>query len=317
METEDLIWVAGSLHSHLFWTDYRNWIEKHLPIFGAAFDLEFVIDTCISYGKDFQGSVDIMAHQLGKNPFIEDRFQKLIKTAKPNSKYEFFFSPTEIHAIYEDKEGNEKDFYIPRMQEIITENPLAHILALGLDKKHNIPGGMSALNTLLKIREEGGYAILNHALVCNAFIKKQILDFYKEGLILAAEFNGGVTIDSKIGAYLARKIGKTENPPLKKDNEKILDLEKEILIFSNNDSRCKWDVKRSAYTKCLIENDNSKPLIPRLVTAMQNESKNIKYGLDRKYIEPSYKYSGFYSIWWHGLCGAISHKTQNPSMPAL
>lgn len=280
----------------------------------SPFDLDFFVKTCMKYERDFQAVLDIMAHQKGKEAFIENRYEELIKTAKPNKFYDAEFFPNSkfpTETIIHFKNG--KKFYIPRTQEIITENLLAHILAIGLGKSSNIPGGLSAYETLKIIKNEGGYAILNHSLVCKAFEKEQVKKYFEEKLILGAEFNGGITIDSKLGEYIAKKFGNTENPPLKKENKSILDLEKKVLIIANDDSRCKSDVKYGAYTEYLVDM-NKQGFVSGLVEAMQNE---IKTGLNGKHVNRHDQYSKWFSLWYHGVCGVVSHKTQNPPMPAL
>lgn len=311
MENEKLKWVSGSLHSHGFWTDYRNLHERIL----APFSLDNFAKTCMKYGRDFQAVLDIMAHQKGKNPLQENRYEDLIKTVRSNSNYEVEFFPNaefpiETRVFF----NNGEEFYIPRTQEVLTENLLAHILVLGLGKNNNIPGGLPALETLYIIKDKGGHAFINHPLVCGAFTKEQIQEYFKKGLVIGAEFNGGVTLDSKLGIYLAKKIGKTEHPPLKKENESILNLEKKVLIVSNDDSRCKWDVKRGAYTEYLISSNEKSSLTERLVASMQNE---VQRGFNQTHVKRHDNYSGFYSLWYHGLCGKVSHFTQKESLPEL
>ncbi|MEN7982336.1 MAG: hypothetical protein ABFQ65_02730 [Nanoarchaeota archaeon] len=290
----------GSLHSHGLWTDYRNWHEK----LRAPFNLDFFFKTCIKYGRDFQGVLDIMAHLDGEEIFQEERYKKLIKTADPKKNYEVESSEIETKIIYEDKKGDEKEFYIIRPQEIILKNPRQHILALNLNHKNNISGGRYVRETLKEIQKKGGSGFLNHALVCGAFREEEIKNYFEEGLILGTEFNGGVTIDSKLEIYLARKVDK--KPPLKKDNENILRLEGQVLIVANDDARCKSDVEHGAYTEYLVDKNSKRPLTERLIESMKNE---IKSGLNGDYIQRNDQYSSWHSIWAHGINGYISELT--------
>ncbi len=290
----------GSLHSHGFWTDYRN---KH-EMFFAPFNLNFFFKTCVKYGRDFQGVLDIMAHLDKKKPFEEERYKNLIATADPLKDYEVEFSEIETKIIYEDKEGKEKEFHILRPQEIVLKNPRQHILALNLNYKNNISGGREVRETLKEIQERGGSAFLNHAIVCGAFSEEEIKNYFEEGLIFGTEFNGGVTVNSKLGIYLARKADK--NPPLKKDNERILELEGKVLIVANDDARCESDVKYGAYTEYLVDNNPSIFLTERLIESAKNE---IKSGLKGNYIQRHDQYSSGHSIWAHAINGYVSKFT--------
>ena len=303
---QKLGWKSGSLHSHGEQTDCRNFNER------KSFTLNHIINTCAKAGRDFQAVLDIMANQNRRPEFQEDRYEKLIETRSLlGKKYEVESSPIETKIIYEDKKGNEKEFYIIRTQEIIAENTRQHVLALNLDS--NISGGGNVEEILKEIKGNGGYAFLNHPFVCGAFEKNEILDFYNKGLILGTEFNGGVTIDSKLGVFLANIAD--NNPPLKKDNEKVLDLEREILIVANDDARCKSDIKKGAYTEYLVDANTKIPLIERLIESMQKE---IDEGLKGHYIIRHEKYSKWSSIWMHGVNGIISQMTYGEnSLPKI
>ena len=304
MENEKSKWVSGSLHSHGFWSDYKNIHERVL----SPFDLDYFIKICMKYGRHFQSALDVMACQSGKNSFSENRYNDLIKTAKLTKDYDLEINPIETRAYFKDG----RKFYLPRVQEVIADNNLAHVLVLGLGRNDNIRGGNSVISTLEEIKNRGGYAFINHPFVCNSFEKEELLEFYEKGLILGTEFNGGVTIGKNLEP-LAYKI--MPNPPLKKDNEKVLDLEGKILIIANDDARCKSDVKNGAYTEYLIKDNPNNLFTQSLIDAMQNE---IKDRLQGNYLKRHESYSPWWSMWYHGVCGVVSQKTfKEEGLPEL
>lgn len=80
--------------------------------------------------------------------------------------------------------------YIPRTQEVLTNIPKKHILALGVG---DIKGGKSVEETLNEISGEGGYAIIDHPFMCGAWTEEEILELWDRGLIVGIEWNGGLT----------------------------------------------------------------------------------------------------------------------------
>lgn len=279
--------VSGSLHSHGFWSDYRN---KH-EIFFAPFDLDYFVKTCVKYGRDFQAITDIMANWKGKPEFQENRYNELISTAKLNNEYQVDYSKTETKITFE----NGEIFYIPRTQEILTSTPRKHILGLNLEK--NISGGRNAKEILNEIKNEGGYAIIDHPFACGAWQKEELLELYENNLITALEWNGGLTIPGWLPDWVNKFA------PTKKANKKVLKLAPIIPVIANDDARCVSDVKKGAYTTYLI-NANHPSLSKELrksITHYNPEFGNLFFRTEQ--------YSRWDSIWTHVLNGRISMLT--------
>lgn len=282
---QNLKWVAGSLHSHGLWTDYRNRHERFL----APFDIEHFANICISNERTFQAITDIMAHWPNKPEFKEQRYKNLIETANPNStEHSLDIFPHETRVNF----SNGNEFWIPRTQEILTDTPRKHILGLNLGK--SISGGRDSLEILKEIKGEGGYAIIDHPFSCQAWTKEELVELYQNELIVALEWNGGLTVPSWFPKWFD-KIG-----PTKRDNKKVLKLENQIPIIANDDSRCVQDIKRGAYTEYLTE-ENGKSLTKRIVQSIQN---------GEEYFNRHEQYSRWDSIWTHVLNGRISMWTK-------
>lgn len=239
--------VSGSLHSHGCWTDYRNLNETAK----FPFDIEAFVNSCISCNRDFQAITDIMAARPGKPAFVEHRYQALLKTDNPKTALSLEINEKEA-AIY-CPAG--KVFYIPRSQEVLTSVNYKHVLALGVQ---DIPGGKSTSKTLELIKQRKGYVVIDHPFMRDAWKEDELLGLYKDGLIDALEFNGGLTFP------LFLDFGKF---PSKKANLRVLKLEDKIPVIANDDSHCFSDMQRGAYTTYSIENSPN-PLVDRLFQAI-------------------------------------------------
>lgn len=268
--------VKGSLHSHGCWTDYRNPNErKNFP-----FDLETFVNLCIDCKRDFQAITDIMANFPEKPEFIEDRYKELLATANPKATYELQHGKRESILYFP---TTEKTFIIPRTQEVLTNKHFKHILAVGTES--NIKGGQSSLDTLKEIQDKGGYSIVNHPFMCNAWTEQEILDFYHNGLIAAIEWNGGLTFPSFL-SYITTKI------PSKKSNIIAEYMEKNLNIpcIANDDSHSKSDIKKGAHTVYIdVDIQNSRSLL------VDKIGKAIK----RNSFARIEKYSSFFSPFMH------------------
>jgi hypothetical protein len=277
--------ISGSLHSHGCWTDYRNKSEKkHFP-----FNLESFAKYCSS-GRDFQAITDIMASRPGKSEFIEKRYDALLKTADPkDNSYEVQRNKTES-IIYFPKEN--KQLVIPRTQEVLSNVNFKHILAIGVEE--DIKGGGNALDTLKEIRDLGGYSILDHTFMCNAWDEDEVKDLYEKKLILATEWNGGLTFPA-ICDWLPIKT------PNKKSNKRVLSLEKKcgISCIANDDSHCAKDIMNGAFTSYDFSN------LPEEISFIDKIALAIKVGQFKK----NKSYSSFISPFLHVKYGAESQKT--------
>ncbi len=276
--------VKGSLHSHGCWTDYRNENEQR----DFPFDLKTFSKYCISQGRDFQAITDIMAFRPGKPEFIEKRYDSLLKTANPrDNSYEVQKNKTDS-LIYFPKE--ESKLIIPRTQEILTDVHFKHILAVGTEE--DIRGGRNAVDTLKEIRDLGGYSILDHTFMCNAWDEEEVKSLYEDKLIIATEFNGGLTFPA-ICDILPIKT------PNKRSNQRVISLEQEcgIPCIANDDSHSAEDIKKGAFTSYKNWNDHI-PFIKNIVKAIQtNQFKRYE------------NYSSFFSPLIHVWYGGESQKT--------
>lgn len=243
-----LFQVSGSLHSHGCWSDYRNLNETDK----FPFNLEAFVNHSVSCGRDFQAITDIMAARPDKPSFVEHRYHALLKTNNP--KDALSASANENEATIYLPSG--RIFYIPRSQEVLTETNFKHVLALGVQ---DIPGGLTPLKTLELVKSSKGYVVIDHPFMCNAWTEDELLGLYKDGLIDALEFNGGLTFPSFLD------FGKF---PSKKANKRVLKLEEKIPVVANDDSHCFNDIKIGACTTYSIEN-SSQPLVDRLFQAIK------------------------------------------------
>jgi len=277
---------SGSLHSHGCWTDYRNESEKK----NFPFDLKSFVEYCSIIGRDFQAITDIMAHRPEKPEFIEKRYKALLKTADPKDKSYVLQQNKTESVIYLLKEN--KKLIIPRTQEILTDINFKHILAIGVEK--DIRGGRNALETLNEIRDLGGYSILDHTFMCDAWNKEKVKKLYSKGLILATEWNGGLTFPA-ICDILPVKT------PNKKSNHRVLSLEKKcgIPCIANDDSHSAEDIMNGAFTSYDFSDiDENLSLTDKIVSS-------IKSGKFKKHK----KYSSFISPFLHVKYGAESQET--------
>ncbi|MFQ5531606.1 MAG: hypothetical protein ACE5ES_03245, partial [Candidatus Nanoarchaeia archaeon] len=176
--------LSGSLHSHTFHTDYRNPNERSK----SPFDLGYFVRRCMEYGRNFQAVTDIRAQRPGFPAFDEQRYVELIKTADPNdNSYELEASKTEARVYIP---STREVFYILRTQEVLTNVPKKHVLAVNVG---DMPGGESPEETLKRIKGGGGFAIIDHPFMCGAWNEDEIHRAYEVGLIGAIEWNGGLT----------------------------------------------------------------------------------------------------------------------------
>ncbi len=231
--------VKGSLHSHGGWSDYRNKDEqKKFP-----FDLRVFAEYCIKHGRDFQAITDIMASRPGELEFIEKRYDALLNTANAkDNNYEVERNKTES-TIYFPKEKSK--LIIPRTQEVLTDVHFKHILAIGAEK--NIRGGRNAVDTLKEIKDSGGYSILDHTFMCDAWHEEEVRNLYEDKLIIATEWNGGLTFPAICGYFPIKFFIKTPN---KRSNKRVISLEEECEIpcIANDDSHCSFDIQKGAFT---------------------------------------------------------------------
>lgn len=284
--------LSGSLHSHGCWTDYRI-AEEQLKF---PFKLKDFAEFCISHGRDFQAITDIMANRPGKPEFIEKRYDALLDTANSKDKsYELQRGETESTIFFK----NGSKLIIPRTQEILTDVNYKHILAIGV--KGDIPGGGDALLRLKLIKSFGGRAILDHPFMCDAWNEDEVMELYDRGLVLAPEWNGGLSFPSFFfSSPLVRKLQETPN---KKSNKRVVWLEEEkgIPYVANDDAHCALDIKKGAFTTYLVDKkDENLSLIDKIVKAINSEYINQ--------IERHKNYSSFSSPLNHVKYGKLSQK---------
>lgn len=286
--------LSGSLHGHGCWTDHR--IAEEQLIF--PFVLKDFAEYCISCGRDFESITDIMAHRPGKPVFREHRHKELLDTANPKDKsYEFQRGKSESTIFF--KEGGK--LIIPRTQEILigtqdvkTDTHFKHILAIGVEK--DILGGRDSLEILKDIKDAGGYAILDHTFMCDAWDEDEVINLYDKGLVLATEWNGGLSFP-KICNILPIKT------PNKESNNRVVRLEEDkgIPYVTNDDAHCALDIKKGAYTTYNVDKKNkSLSLIEKIVIAINSEY------IDK--IERHKQYSSFSSPINHVKYGRLSQK---------
>ncbi len=254
--------VKGSLHSHGGWSDYRNRNEqKKFP-----FDLKIFAEYCIKHGRDFQAITDIMANRPGNPEFIEKRYDALLNTANPkDNNYEVERNKTES-TIYFPKEKSK--LIIPRTQEVLTDISFKHILAIGTE--NDIRGGRNAFDTLKEIRDLGGYSILDHTFMCDAWNEEEVRDLYEDKLILATEWNGGLTFPAICGYFPIKHLLKTPN---KRSNKIVISLEKKFGIpcIANDDAHCAGDIQKGAFTS-YINWDNNISFIENITNSIKNNN---------------------------------------------
>lgn len=278
--------ISGSLHSHGCWTDYRNKNEQK----NFEFDLKTFTEYCISQGRDFQAITDIMTFRPGKPEFIEKRYDSLLDTANPReNSYEVQRNKTES-IIYFPKENSK--LIIPRTQEILSDVNFKHILSMGTEA--DIKGGRNALDTLKEIKDLGGYSILDHTFMCDAWREGEVKKLYDDGLILATEWNGGLTFPAICDVLPIRT-------PNKRSNERVISLEKKCKIpcIANDDSHSASDIKNGAFTSYNFSTINENiSFVEKIVKAIQtNQFKRYE------------NYSSFLSPFVHVGYGRESQKT--------
>jgi hypothetical protein len=275
--------LSGSLHSHGCWTDYRNSGEQK----NFQFNLENFVNYCMNCGRDFQAITDIMAAWSCQPEFKENRYSALLATA--HSKKDYDLEVRKGEAVIYFKSG--RIFYIPRTQEVLTSIHFKHILALGLSE--NIQGGRSALDTLKQIKDLGGYAIIDHPFMCDAWNEEEIFRAFQENLILALEWNGGLTFSSSLPKFLRKRT------PNKSSNERVLLFgeRSKIPVVANDDSHCSEDIKLGAFTNYSV-NTYEKPIIERIVDAIRKGN-----------FKRTERYSNFYSPLKHVFYGCLSRRT--------
>lgn len=282
--------VTGSLHSHGCWSDYRNPYE----IKRFAFDLETFLVHCLNSGKSFQGITDIVANKKNQPGFKESRYAELLKTAKANKQYHLEQRDNESW-IYHDS----GIFFIPQTLEILTDKPLRHILAFGSGK--NITPERSAYDTLRQIRDLGGYAIINHPFMGNAWSEEEIISLFEKELILALEWNGGMTFPSSLPRFLRNRL------PNRGNNKRVLSLGEKasIPVIANDDAHSGKDIFQGADTTYDFERE-SKSFIEGIANA-------IKQGRFTR----NERYSSFLSPFTHVIHGISSQiKFGKSGLPA-
>jgi len=259
--------MRGSLHSHGCWTDYRNPNERK----SFSFSLRKFIDLCHESGRDFQAMTDIMAARPGMPEFREHRYDALLRTADAKADYELFQGDIESVVYFE---GGKKRVIIPRSQEVLTDIPFKHILALGVSE--DVPGGKPAKDTLKRIKGEGGYTVIDHPFMCNAWTEEELLELREEGLVDALEWNGGLTFPAFM--YLGGKL----KVPSKGANNRVLKLDDRIPVVANDDAHCRDDILRGASSVYEVEacsdwQDNL--LVDRVFDAIEGRKfkRNEKY----------------------------------------
>lgn len=284
MKLSEKITLKGSLHSHGCWTDYRNPEErKRFP-----FDLLEFTKLCLKSGRDFQAITDIMVDWNKNFRDREHRYEDLLKTANSQDRsYEMQQGPKES-ILWLNENGLTKKLIIPRTQEILTSTPFKHILAIGSDE--DIQGARKAEDILKEISDKGGYAILDHPFMCNAWTEEEILKLYQENLIIAVEWNGGLTFPSLIPEFIRKKT------PSKQANKRILKLQNQIYVIANDDAHSYRDIERGAYTEYNVV-DSDIPLAEKIKESIQEN--------DFLRIE---RYSSFFSPVKHFLWGRRSQK---------
>lgn len=258
--------VNGSLHSHGCWTNHKSPSEiRKFP-----FNLENFVEFCVSCGRDFQAITDFMANPPGESELIENRYQDLLDTASLKVSYELEAGGKESIIYF----STGKKFTLIRTQEVLTNKNFKHILAIGAEE--SIRGGRSVEDTLNEIKDKGGYAIIDHPFIRNAWGEEEIGELYSEKKIIAIEWNGVLTFPSFI---FPSKL------PSKKSNIRALKLAEEIGIpcIANDDSHYPSDIQRGAYTSYCIE-DLHPNLTEKIVEAIKDRSFRRKE-----------QYSGFFS----------------------
>ncbi len=228
--------IRGSLHSHECHTDHRNEEEwKKFP-----FDLEAFVRLCLEIGRDFQAISEIKDHPTeAPRWWNEKRYSDLMKTAKSSPNYEAHISPNicEVYLKPEDKK-----IVIIKGQEVCI-GPLKHVSAIGVTR--DLQGGLDTRETLKIIREEGGYAFANHPFTNNEWTEEELLSFYEQGLLQAAEFNSKLTFPNWLD-FGFRLIGK--RTPSRGNNKRVLKLESRMPIIANDDANSEDDIRKGAYT---------------------------------------------------------------------
>lgn len=271
---------SGSIHSHGFWTDYRNKAERR----EAPFNLSFFANTCQRLGRKFQAITDLMVAKPGSEPFIEHRFEELLKTADSAVSDMYVENKGKEAIIYF---GEREPFVIPRTQEIVTARPGKHILVINVEG--DIRGGKNTLDTLKEIKDAGGTAIVNHPFMRSAWSEEELLKFYKESLIGAIEWNGGLTFPSWCKCL-------PFETPNKSSNQRVKALESQIPLISNDDSHCISDVKNGAYATYSLKD------------AYKGFSESIVNAISQRDFQRVEAYSGFFSPVKHVLNARKSRK---------
>ena len=226
----ELLVVNGSLHSHGCWTDYRNPAEQA----GFPFSLESFVRLYLECGRSFASVSDRRAHHSGKPAFREEMYEKLLETADPQNPDCYLEKRGSESIIWLNDAGQE--FIIIRTQEVLTDKPFKHILAVGAEK--DIKGGNLPLETLKEIRESGGYAVINHPFMRNAWTEQEIRELHAKGLVHALEWSSFVSFPKWLPPFF----------PTKEANARVLELQDTIPVIANDDSSCKEAVKFGSFT---------------------------------------------------------------------
>jgi hypothetical protein len=154
----------------------------------------------MAYDKelDVSGLVDIQA-----KGFSEKRFNTLLKSVdRSNQFYRMDVDDGSGTAFFEFPD--KRNFALHRVQEVLTNVPKVHYLAVGLPLNVNIRGGRTPQDTVKEIKEHKGYVVVDHPYALtfkgNNFVQ------INRGSIDLLEYNGGLNSRAKISPFVGAGI---------------------------------------------------------------------------------------------------------------
>lgn len=145
--------VHFDFHSHGAWTDYKQGLGnlEYFPRYLGALARKIQ-----DKELNISGLVDIQA-----DGFSEKRFEKLKKTLDEKADSYSVDLDSDKNTIFINFiRGVYGRVGISRVQEVLTNIPKVHYLAVGLDK--DVPGGKSPSDTVNFIKDNQGYVIVDH-----------------------------------------------------------------------------------------------------------------------------------------------------------
>lgn len=294
--------LCGSLHTHLYWTDYGS-IENSKQIgIGKVLkylfrdierfprDIERVSKETMKRGINYTGLIDVIA---GNND--EKRFEKLMATANPeDDSYTLVHKKGSPVAVFVDNETR-NGLHYERTLEIVTGIEAAHVLAGNLpdfhasgkyteEKAEKMSGkfikylrgkfkhkGEKRIERILTyLRRTGCFITIDHPL-WNGMGEKRIKEYSKSGLIDALETNGNLMVKLPWWLPFKKLITKILKwLPLAKYNDDAVKLGKELNlpVYHNDDAHCSDDVGRSG--SVFYVNPGEKDMRKEIYDAIRN-----------------------------------------------